>query len=290
MEKRTFGKPGAPAVLLVSDRSMSAVALHNALAALEKNYLVLSPAFSEEESIHARVQALEDWIQKDFTGRVWAAYGLREGGLVLLELLCRNKVRIRTAVTEGVQEMPSASLKAFPGKLYFWYGTKDRKTKRVLKTLRKDLPSLRTVSLKKLRSGQDFPSIRPDLMVKRLEKAFGKARTVSVSTVINASRPQLWRLIFDRPETGRISRRLTDGLPLEREEETYTQVVEGRTPLLSHWSHLTRLDSLGSGATKFTDQVEVSAGFLTGGAAKFAGLYLKRQQKKRIKQLKKFSK
>ena len=287
MEILTYGKPASPAILLLPDDGMAADVLPTALKPLEKSFYLLCPVFAAGEDA---VSALEARLDKEFTGRIWGAYGLRRGADTLLELLSRKKLRIRTAVVEGASALPAAPLAGIPGRLYYWYRSCDRKAKKLLKALRAELPAVRTLALKKLKTGQEFYDIRSDLMVKKLEASFGKAQTVVSSTVINAARPQLWGQLFARPETGAISRGLRDGLPLERDDAAYTQIVEGRTDKLTHWSHLTRLKSLGGSSTEYIDQVEVSAGRFTPLAARFAEVYLRRQQKKRAKILKKINK
>ena len=286
MEIKTYGKSSAPALLLLSGGGSWGEAAESALRALEKSYFLLVPAFAETESLSERAAALEECLLDDFAGRIWGAYGLREGGSVLLELLSRGKVRIRTAIAEGRVVLPAGGLRDIPGRLYYWYRAKDRKAKKLLKALRRVCPKLHTLALKKLKKDADFLSVRPDLMVKRLEKTFGKAQTVSVSSLMDANSDTIWRQLARRGVTKPMLH-LTDMQPVTRSDEDRVQILEGQTRHISLWSHMIRLQRVSERETVFTDQVEVEAGFLTPLVKLWAGAYLRRSQRKQNRQLKK---
>ena len=285
MEMKTRGNVTAPALLLLPDGGVAS-AVDGSLRALEKNYFLLLPSFAEGESLADRAAALEECILDDFSGRIWGAYGLREGGTLLLSLLSRGKVRIRTSIAEGRLSLPEGSLKNCYGRLYYWYRAKDRKAKKLCKELRAVCPELHTLALKKLKKGTDFLSVRPDLMLKRLEKTFGKAQVLTVSSLMDGSSDSIWRQLARRGITKPMEQ-LTEMQPIERRDDEQVQILEGKTSRVSHWSHMIRLQRVSAKETIYTDQVELEAGFLTPLVKLWTGAYLRLSQKQQNRKLKK---
>lgn len=283
MELRETGKSGAAVVLLWEDGD-SGAAFAPVVRALEKTYRVLVPAFAPEETPDERVAAVEAAILGAYDGRIWGAYGLRRGGEALLALLSRGGVRIRTAIVEGALAVPAQGLKNYSGTLVHWKGSRDKGAKKTWETLRRNVPALRSLTLRKLKVEQDFVSIRPDLMAKRLAKAFGSAGTVRVSTLVPHSAARAWRQLNRRP-AGKALGRLQTMLPLRRTDEDRTQIIEGTAKGVPLWSHMTRIESCGERGAVCVDQVEIAAGPFTPAAMRFAEIYLKAVQKSRKRQM-----
>ena len=112
-------------------------------------------------------------------------------------------MRVRTCVVEGAVEVPAQGLREFSGTLFHWKGSKDKGAGKSWEALHKAFPVLRSLTLRKLKAGQDVASIRPDIMTKRLLKAFGSAGTVRVSTLVPHSASCVWRQLNRRPAGSR---------------------------------------------------------------------------------------
>lgn len=272
MTFQTIGKRDNPAVLLLGGAGLDSAALGEALRPLSGDYCLLLPA-----AAFCTADALEETLCRDYAGRIWGAYALREGGAVLSELLSRGTVRLRTAVLDGSLLGPvPQGLAAAPTQLIYWMGSRDSGAKKCCKALRSVLPSLQTVTLKKLRAEQLFVALRPDLVVKRLRRSFGRARTVTLSSRMPAGVDRVWRLL---------SRREPEPFLLRHDEPVADEsrrvyITDGQGKLFKLWSHLARLESAGGDATLYTDQVELAAGPLSGAAGLWARLYLKRGQRR----------
>ena len=279
---RIYGKLDAPVVLMAPDQGMEDRALLDPLSELALQYCLLFPAYTPGMTEAEAARECADYIRKTHAGRIWGAYGLRFGGRLLLELAALREVRIHTVIVEGVDALPAASLSGVGGRIFFWMGARDRKAKKVCKALREQLPRLHTLTMKKLKSGADYISVRPDLMQKRLLRTFGKAKLVSVSSMMEKSADRLWRELAETPH-GTAERLLSETEPVSREDETYTQIVEGKGKALSFWSHMTHLESKAAAETLFTDQVELNAGLLSAPVRSFAKLALRRDQRRRAK-------
>ena len=199
MELRETGKPGAAAVLLWPDDGLDAAVFASVVRSLGKSCRVLVPVFAPEEPPDARVAAVESALLAGYDGRIWGAYGLRGGGSALLSLLAGGKVRVRACVVGGAVEVPAQGWREFSGTLFHWKGSKDKGAGKSWEALHKAFPALRSLTLRKLKAGQDVVSIRPDIMTKRLLKAFGSAGTVRVSTLVPHSASCVWRQLNRRP-------------------------------------------------------------------------------------------
>ena len=284
MELREIGKTGAAAVLLWPDDGMDAAVFAPVVRTLEKSCRVLVPVFAPEEPFSARVAAVESALLAAYDGRIWGAYGLRAGGSAILSLLAEAKVRVRTAIVEGAVEIPARGLSEYSGTLIHWRGSKDKGAGKSWEALHKAFPALRSLTLRKLKAGQNFVSIRPDIMTKRLLKAFGSAGTVRVSTLVPHSAARVWRQLNRRP-AGKALGRLQTMRPLRRTDEDRTQIIEGAAKGVPLWSHMTRVEPCGEYGAVCVDQVEISAGKLTPAAMRVAEIYLKAVQKSRNRQM-----
>lgn len=286
MELRETGKPGAAAVLLWPDDGLDAAVFAPVVHALEKTCRVLVPKFTPEEPPAARVAAVENALLFRYDGRIWGAYGLRGGGSAILSLLSRGTVRVRTCVVEGPVEVPAQGLREFSGTLFHWKGSRDKGAGKSWEALRKAFPALRSLTLQKLKAGQNVVSIRPDIMAKRLLKAFGSAGIVRVYTPVPHSASRVWRQLNRRP-AGKAIGRLRTMQPLRRTDEDRTQIIEGAAKGIPLWSHMTRVEPCGEHGAACVDQVEISAGKLTPVVMCIAEIYLKAVQKSRNRQMRK---
>lgn len=286
MELRETGKPGAAAVLLWPDDGLDAAVFAPVVRALEKSCRVLVPGFAPEEPPAARVAAVENALLSRYDGRIWGAYGLRGGGSAILSLLSRGTVRVRTCVVEGPVDVPAQGLREFSGTLFHWKGSRDKGAGKSWEALHKAFPALRSLTLRKLKAGQNVVSIRPDIMAKRLLKAFGSAGIVRVCTRVPHSASRVWRLLNRRP-AGKAIGRLRTMQPLCRTDEDRTQIIEGAAKGIPLWSHMTRVEPCGEYGAACVDQVEISAGKLTPVVMRIAEIYLKAVQKSRNRQMRK---
>lgn len=168
---QVVGNKKGEVVLLLPPDDMTAQELYEPLKKLGDKFCVLLPEFSSGEGLSSRAKAMETALLRDYHLQLAGAYGLGQGGNALLELLALGNVYIRSAVVEGPCGLPK-EIADVRGTLYYWKGSKNGKAKRECKALRKKVPGLRTLTMKKLKEGQEFIACRPDLMAKQLEKLF----------------------------------------------------------------------------------------------------------------------
>lgn len=78
------------------------------LKPLEKYYRLIIPAqdgFYEGSgdftSFADQARQIEEYITKNYNGKIHGAYGASQGGLMLVELLTRNKVNLGTVIMDG---------------------------------------------------------------------------------------------------------------------------------------------------------------------------------------------
>ena len=279
MELHTCGKPGNPVILLLPEGKADHEAVFSALKGLEKSYFLILPTFEEGENDETRLAALEKALVRDHAGRVWGAYGLRPGATLLLSLLARGAVRVRTLILEGGYTLSTKPPMA--ERIVCWMGSRDKPAKKAWKELEKQASPASTLTMKKLKKEQDLLSLRPDLMVKQLKKTLGKAVIVSRSTVIMQPVDSVWQ----RMPVQQTAAVLTETEPTRLDDAHRTVISAGTSPRLKHWSHLTHLEALGLNGTVCTDQVELDAGILNGVAKPLTGLYLGRLQRRRKRAL-----
>ena len=274
MEFMISGKPEAPAVLFLPASGSDAAALAATLKPLEKNYRVVLPSSPMD------TPSLEKALLWFGLEMLWGAWGLREGATELLALLSRGNVRVRTAVLEGAFALPEKSLRDYEGTLICWKGGKDRKAKKSWEALKKEVPGLRSLTLGKLKKDQDFLSVRPDLMVRRLNDALGSARVIRLEQILPWDVDRVWQRVRRQP-MGRAELRLEERGPLVWSDADFTRRLEGRSRKISLWRHTVRLSPLGDNCTACTDQLEIAAGKRAPLAAMAARRYLRREQARR---------
>lgn len=280
MELHTRGKSGNPAVLLLPGAGTEPETVFSALSGLEKSYCLLLPVFAPGEEGANRADALEKRLLRDCAGRIWGAYGLRGGADTLLSLFSRGTVRVRTLILEGAFTPPPAVPAA--ERIVCWMGSKDKAAKKAWKALEAQVSPLSTLTMKKLKKEQDLMSLRPDIMVKQLKKTLGKAVIVTRDRVISQSADTVWRQLSRSAETQDAAVLQSANAP-HIDDERRTVILEGTSPRLKHWSHLTRVEALGLNRAVCTDQVELDAGALNFAAKPLAGLYLSRVQRRRAR-------
>ncbi len=276
MELLICGPEAKPSLLMLPARGMSAAALLEPLKGLEDSYRVICADGA------GSVEELEALLLERGLSRISGAYGLREGATLLLALLAQGKVSVRKAVTEGPFSLPKAGLTPELTDFVCWRGGKDKKAKKALDALRKACPGAASHVLGKLKSGQDFVSVRPDLMLARLKTTFGAAAVVTVSSRLPQDTRKVWAALGREdvscpliPETEVVSAR----------PEDLTLLREGRSKSIPLWSHQTQLRSVAGEATECIDRVEIDAGKLRPLAVPLAKLCLARERRSRRKAL-----
>ena len=278
MKFRTYGNPNNPTLLLIPGEGMGEQELYTSLKKLENSYYLLLPAFAPAESPERRLEGMEECLHDHFSGRIWGAYGLDAGATLLLALLSRNRVQIRTAVLDGTMLLPSESLDKCSATLVYWYGSRDKAAKKLLPPLREQYPALYTVQLKKLRAGERFVDIRPDLMVKRMKRSFGAAKLINLSVLLEVNAQQLWELLSLRDHMAAEQLKAPPTLTLV--PERLLLEIEGQSTLSKHWSHRLCLEPLEENLTLCTHQLELSAGAMAAVSVPRAKALLKKEHKR----------
>ena len=286
MDIRTMGKPGAPAVLLLGNADDSFALLSETFTGLEKEYFLLFPVFDTSEDREARARALETALLEGYAGRIWGAYGLREGAALLLDVFVRGRIFCRTAVLEGAFALSGPVYGNAVGRMICWINAKDKAAKASWEALRGRVRGVSSLTMKKLKKDRTFGEIRPDLAVKRLKKEFGTAVIVTSTDVLPQRSETVWRELNTHVPRAEL-KALKEKEPTLCLSDDYVMIQNGRSPRLSHWSHMTRLESLGEDGTICTDQVELDAGKLNALAKPLAALYLKALHARRRRALKK---
>ena len=276
MEFYTYGKPDNPALLLIPGEGMDREALHTPLKKLEGSYYLLIPAFAHFETMERRLEGVEQCLREHFSGRIWGAYGLDQGATLLLALLSRGQVCIRTVILDGAITLPGQPMDT-ASTLVYWYGSRDKAAKKQLKALREIVPDLRTVQLKKLRARERFMDIRPDLMLKRLRRTFGTAKLVNVTVLLEVNTRQLWEHLTGRDHAA--AEQLKAPPEVSLCPESLTLQIDGQSTLSKHWSHRLQLEALEENLTLCTHQLELTASPLAAVSTVRAKALLKREHK-----------
>ena len=103
-----FGDKGTPPVLLLHGMMQDWHSLYELLKPLEENYRLIIPAqdgfydgSSDFTSFADQARQIEEYLHKNYEGKIYGAYGASQGGLMLTELLTRNKVNLGTVIMDG---------------------------------------------------------------------------------------------------------------------------------------------------------------------------------------------
>ena len=282
MELHLAGESGSPVLLLLPEEPFEAEEYFTALKGLEKDYRLLLPVFAEGED---RAGVLGSALNDDYAGRIWGAWGCREGAGLLLSLIANGSVSVHTVILEGGFELPGDTHPLRDTGLVCWINARDKAAKKSYKALSEHLTPTSVLTMKKLKKAQTLFSVRPDMMEKQLRRSLGYAVTVQSSAVLTQNADSVWS-VLRRGKVSEEQRLFPDSLTLRSQPDRRVIVVEGSSPHISRWSHLTRVSERGD-RTVCTDQVEVDAGKLNPVAVPLTRLLLKKQQRARSRALRK---
>lgn len=108
MEFHEFGRPDAPAVLLMHGMMQRWQVEYDLLRPLETRYRLIIPAMDgfydgsgDFTSFADQAAQIEAYVQAHHGGRLHGAYGASQGGLMLTELLTRGHIAIGTTIMDG---------------------------------------------------------------------------------------------------------------------------------------------------------------------------------------------
>lgn len=281
MELYTCGKSNRPAMLLMLPAGTPGPEeIIAALHGLEKSYYLLLPVCSGASPQASELSVLERRLNRDHAGQLWGAYGLRVGATALLSLLADGGTRVRTLILEGGFTLASAPPAA--ERVICWKGSRDKQAALAWKALKDQTAPVGSLTMKKLTKEQELLSLRPDMMVKQLQKAIGKAVVVTRTVVAMEPLDRVWALSGPEP---REEAMLGQAASLRKEKDRHTVTLEGSSDRLKYWSHLTKLERVGLNGTLCTDQVVLDAGPLNPLARPAASLWLGQVQRRRTKAL-----
>lgn len=103
-----FGKKENPPILLLHGMMQDWHSVYKMLRPLESHYLLILPAqdgfydgSSDFTSFADQCRQIEEYLNRNYDGKIHGAYGASQGGLMLTELLTRNKISIAKAIMDG---------------------------------------------------------------------------------------------------------------------------------------------------------------------------------------------
>ena len=103
-----FGDKGNPPILLLHGMMQDWHSEYELLKPLEEHYRLIIPAqdgfydgSNDFTSFADQARQIEEYVQTNYNGRIHGAYGASQGGLMLKELLTRNKVNLGTVIMDG---------------------------------------------------------------------------------------------------------------------------------------------------------------------------------------------
>lgn len=103
-----YGRPENPPVLLLHGMMQDWHSEYELLKPLEAHYRLIIPAqdgfydgSGDFTSFADQARQIEDYVQAHHNGRLHGAYGASQGGLMLTELLTRNKIRLGCVIMDG---------------------------------------------------------------------------------------------------------------------------------------------------------------------------------------------
>lgn len=104
-----FGNKNNPAVLCMHGMMQDWHSEYEMLKPLEEHYRLIIPAMDgfydgspEFTSFADQSRQIEEYVQANHNGKLYGAYGASQGGLMLTELLSRNRIKIQTVIMDGV--------------------------------------------------------------------------------------------------------------------------------------------------------------------------------------------
>lgn len=127
-----FGKKENPPVLLLHGMMQDWHSEYDFLKSLEEYYRLIIPAqdgFYEGSkdftSFADQSRQIEEYIIEKYNGKIFGAYGASQGGLMLTELLTRNKVDLGVVIMDGCYVAHQGKLS---GKVTAWMFKKYKNT------------------------------------------------------------------------------------------------------------------------------------------------------------------
>lgn len=103
-----FGSKENPSLLILHGMMCDWRNFYNALKPLEENYRLIIPAqdgfydgSGDFTSFADQCRQIEEYIHENYGGKIHGAYGASQGGLMMTELLTRNKIQINKAIMDG---------------------------------------------------------------------------------------------------------------------------------------------------------------------------------------------
>lgn len=157
-----FGNIDNLPVLLLHGMMQDWRSEYELLKPLEENYRLIIPAqdgfydgSGDFTSFADQARQIEEYIHKNYGGKVHGAYGASQGGLMLTELLTRNKVNLGTVIMDGCYVAHQGKLS---GKVSAWMFKKLKNTGK--------LPSLIMVTMKLMGLKKEDLSMMDSLYMK----------------------------------------------------------------------------------------------------------------------------
>lgn len=105
---KEFGSKENPVVLLLHGMMQDWHSEYEMLKPLENHYRLIVPAQdgfydgSKDFTTFAdQAKQIEEYVQQNYGGKVHGAYGASQGGLMLTELLTRNRISLGTVIMDG---------------------------------------------------------------------------------------------------------------------------------------------------------------------------------------------
>ena len=129
-----FGHKDNPPVLLLHGMMQDWRSEYEWLKPLEEHYRLIIPAqdgfydgSGDFTSFADQARQIEEYVHTNYNGKVHGAYGASQGGLMLTELLTRNKVNLGTVIMDGCYVAHQGKLS---GKVTAWMFKKYKNTGR----------------------------------------------------------------------------------------------------------------------------------------------------------------
>ncbi|MBP3413883.1 MAG: hypothetical protein J6L81_01620 [Clostridia bacterium] len=104
-----FGSKEKPTLLLMHGMMQDWHSEYKYLKPLEEHYRLIIPAMDgfydgckDFTSFADQARQIEEYVQKNYDGKLDGIYGASQGALMIVEILSRNKIRIKTAILDGV--------------------------------------------------------------------------------------------------------------------------------------------------------------------------------------------
>lgn len=104
-----FGSKENPTLLIMHGMLQDWHSEYEALAPLASDYRLIVPAMDgfydgcpEFTSFADQCRQIEEFVHENYGGTLHGAYGASQGGLMLVELMTRNRIRIDTVILDGV--------------------------------------------------------------------------------------------------------------------------------------------------------------------------------------------